>query len=164
MVFYVGLMGVAAVLWLLAAVVYARIDETAGETEGGGNAFTERQKNAARKLATTKIEAMKKEALAAAEMQRLEATTNLMERRDEEGGFMGYRRLAHELCAYVKHLGFTHIEVLPIREHPLDDSWGYQATGYFAPTSRFGSIWSVNRPRASSSRSPDRTDGLGSGT
>jgi len=60
-------------------------------------------------------------------------------RRDEEGGFMGYRRLAHELCAYVKHLGFTHIEVLPIMEHPLDDSWGYQATGYFAPTSRFGS-------------------------
>jgi 1,4-alpha-glucan branching enzyme len=60
-------------------------------------------------------------------------------RRNEDGSFMGYRRLAHELCAHVKHLGFTHIEVLPIMEHPLDDSWGYQATGYFAPTSRFGS-------------------------
>ena len=60
-------------------------------------------------------------------------------RRNEDGSFMGYRRLAHELCEYVRHLGFTHIEVLPIMEHPLDDSWGYQATGYFAPTSRFGS-------------------------
>ena len=60
-------------------------------------------------------------------------------RRNEDGTFMGYRRLAHELCAYVKHLGFTHIEVLPIMEHPLDESWGYQATGYFSPTSRFGS-------------------------
>jgi len=60
-------------------------------------------------------------------------------RRGEDGSFMGYRRLAHELCDHVRHLGFTHIEVLPIMEHPLDDSWGYQATGYFAPTSRFGS-------------------------
>ena len=60
-------------------------------------------------------------------------------RRNEDGSFMGYRRLAHELCDHVRHLGFTHIEVLPIMEHPLDDSWGYQATGYFAPTSRFGS-------------------------
>jgi 1,4-alpha-glucan branching enzyme len=60
-------------------------------------------------------------------------------RRNEDGSFMGYRRLAHELCAYVKHLGFTHIEVLPVMEHPLDESWGYQATGYFSPTSRFGS-------------------------
>jgi len=60
-------------------------------------------------------------------------------RRSEDGSFMDYRRLSHELCAYVKHLGFTHIEVLPIMEHPLDESWGYQATGYFSPTSRFGS-------------------------
>jgi 1,4-alpha-glucan branching enzyme len=60
-------------------------------------------------------------------------------RRNDDGSFMGYRRLAHELCAHVKQLGFTHIEILPIMEHPLDESWGYQATGYFAPTSRFGS-------------------------
>jgi len=59
-------------------------------------------------------------------------------RRSEDGSFMGYRRLAHELCDHVKHLGFTHIEILPIMEHPLDESWGYQATGYFSPTSRFG--------------------------
>jgi len=60
-------------------------------------------------------------------------------RRNEDGSFMGYRRLAHELCSYVKHLGFTHIELLPVTEHPLDESWGYQTTGYFSPTSRFGS-------------------------
>ncbi|MEJ2383580.1 MAG: 1,4-alpha-glucan branching protein GlgB [Xanthomonadales bacterium] len=60
-------------------------------------------------------------------------------RRNEDGTFMGYRRMAEELCAYVKHLGFTHIELLPIMEHPLDESWGYQTTGYFSPTRRFGS-------------------------
>jgi len=53
--------------------------------------------------------------------------------------FLNYRDLAHQLGDYVADLGFTHIELLPITEHPLDDSWGYQATGYFAPTSRFGS-------------------------
>lgn len=60
-------------------------------------------------------------------------------RRNEDGSFMGYRRLAEELCAYVKKLGFTHVELMPIMEHPLDESWGYQTTGYYAPTSRFGS-------------------------
>ncbi|MGK0673286.1 MAG: 1,4-alpha-glucan branching protein GlgB [Halothiobacillaceae bacterium] len=59
-------------------------------------------------------------------------------RRREDGGFLDYRTLAHQLVDYVKPLGFTHIELLPITEHPLDDSWGYQTTGYFAPTSRFG--------------------------
>ncbi|VAW73016.1 1,4-alpha-glucan (glycogen) branching enzyme, GH-13-type [hydrothermal vent metagenome] len=56
-----------------------------------------------------------------------------------EGEFLGYRQLAERLVAYVKELGFTHIELLPITEHPYDPSWGYQATGYFAPTSRHGS-------------------------
>lgn len=59
--------------------------------------------------------------------------------RDEEGHFLNYREIAHRLVDYVSWMGYTHVELLPISEHPLDESWGYQATGYFAPTSRFGS-------------------------
>ncbi len=58
----------------------------------------------------------------------------------EEGGrFLTYPELAHELVQYVQDLGFTHVEFLPLMEHPFYGSWGYQITGYFAPSSRYGS-------------------------
>ena len=60
-------------------------------------------------------------------------------KRNDTGDFLTYREMAEQMVPYVKELGFTHIELLPITEHPLDISWGYQTTGYFAPTSRFGS-------------------------
>ena len=59
-------------------------------------------------------------------------------RRTGEGEFLSYRDTAHYLVPYVKELGYTHVELLPVMEHPLDASWGYQVTGYFAATSRFG--------------------------
>jgi 1,4-alpha-glucan branching enzyme len=60
----------------------------------------------------------------------------------EEGNrWLNYRELAVQLAEYVHDAGFTHVEFLPVTEHPFDGSWGYQTIGYFAPTSRFGTPW-----------------------
>ncbi|HQN65806.1 MAG TPA: 1,4-alpha-glucan branching protein GlgB [Methylophilus sp.] len=60
-------------------------------------------------------------------------------KRNANGDFLSYRELAEQLVPYLVEMGYTHVELLPITEHPLNESWGYQTTGYFAATNRFGS-------------------------
>lgn len=75
-------------------------------------------------------------------------------KRKEGWKFLNYRELAIDLAEYCKNMGFTHVELLPIQEHPLDESWGYQVTGFYAATSRFGTPedfqWFVNHLHANS--------------
>ena len=70
-------------------------------------------------------------------------------RRTGEDEFLSYRDMAQYLVPYVKEMGFTHVELMPVMEHPLDASWGYQCTGYFAATSRFGTphdlMWLIDQ-------------------
>ncbi|MCS6909224.1 MAG: 1,4-alpha-glucan branching protein GlgB [Anaerolineales bacterium] len=79
------------------------------------------------------------------EHQKLDAPLSIYEvhlgswKRKPNGDWLSYRELAEELIPYVKEMGYTHLELMPVAEHPYDGSWGYQVTGYYAPTARFGS-------------------------
>jgi 1,4-alpha-glucan branching enzyme len=110
-----------------------------------GRAFEQRPKTASLVIEPSVYEWQDEEWLQArAQADWLHAPMSIYEvhlgswQRGVEGEFLSYRELGKRLVDYVLEMGYTHIELLPISEHPYDPSWGYQTTGYYAPTSRFG--------------------------
>ena len=96
------------------------------------------------------LESRAKRSILEAPMAVYEVHLGSWKRKEGEGGpYLSYRELADDLVPYVKEMGYTHIELLPVAEHPFDGSWGYQVLGYFAPTSRHGrpaGVHGVRRP------------------
>jgi 1,4-alpha-glucan branching enzyme len=122
------------------------------ETQGGDRivkidpyafSFEQRPKTASRVVDTTKYiwndsAWMEKRKISPSPMTIYEVHLGSWKKQGND--FLNYRELAHDLTKYCLEMGFTHVELMPVSEHPLDESWGYQVTGYFAPTSRFGTF------------------------